>query len=102
MFALSRRFFSTEAVKEVEKVAAEAAKQLQKDYAVQCSNIMKVRGHHKVLMNTVKGKNGHEMTFDFTYGWPFRYYCKCNPSTEPLTKEMIDAFEVIYNFSCLF
>lgn len=94
MFVLSRRFFSAEAVKEVEKAAAEAAKQLQKDYTTQCSTVMKVRGHHKIALNTVKSKNGQEMRFDFSYGWPFRYYCKCNPSTEPVTKEMIQSFEV--------
>ena len=75
-------------------MAAETAKQLQKEYASQCSSIMKVRGHHKIAMNTVKSKNGHEMSFDFSYGWPFRYYCKCNTSAEPLTREMVESFEV--------
>ena len=94
MYAISRRFFSAEAVKEVEKVAAEATKQLQKEYASHRSEVMKVRGHHKIMMNTVKAKNGHEMSFDFSYGWPFRYYCKCNTSTEPVTRQMVESFEV--------
>ena len=94
MYAISRRFFSAEAVKEVEKVAAEATKQLQKEYASHCSEVMKVRGHHKIAMNTIKAKNGHEMNFDFSYGWPFRYYCKCNTSTEPVTRQMVESFEV--------
>ena len=94
MFVVARRFFSTGAVAETEKAAAEVAAKLQKEFSEHCANIMKVRGHRKLEMGTVKAKNGKEMTFDFTYGWPTRYYCKCNTSTEVVTKETIAQFEV--------
>ena len=102
MFVVARRFFSSGAVAETEKATAEMAAKLQKEFSEQCANIMKVRGHRKLEMGTVKSKNGKEMTFDFSYGWPTRYYCKCNTSSEVVTKEAIAQFEVECGGSCSF
>ena len=87
-------FFATGTVTEVEKVTTEVAAKLQKEFSEQCANVMKVRGHHKLQMETVKSKNGKEMKFDFSYGWPTRYYCVCNTSSETVTKDVITKFEV--------
>ena len=86
MFLVTRRFFATGTVTEVEKVTTEVAAKLQKEFSEQCANVMKVRGHHKLQMETVKSKNGKEMKFDFSYGWPTRYYCVCNTSSKPLQR----------------
>ena len=86
MQRIARRFFATEAAAELEKTAAEKATQLQKQFSEECAAIMKTRGHHKLQMGTVVSKNGSEMKFDFTYGWPFRYYCVCNMGTETVVK----------------
>lgn len=94
MQRIARRFFATEAAAELEKTAAEKATQLQKQFSEECAAIMKTRGHHKLQMGTVVSKNGSEMKFDFTYGWPFRYYCVCNMGTETVTKEAMKKFEV--------
>lgn len=94
MQTIARRFFATEAAAELEKTAAEKATQLQKLFSEECSNIMKTRGHHKLQMGTVVSKNGKEMKFDFSYGWPFRYYCVCNLGKETVTKEAMKKFEV--------
>ena len=94
MFLVTRRFFATGTVTEVEKVTTEVAAKLQKEFSEQCANVMKVRGHHKLQMETVKSKNGKEMKFDFSYGWPTRYYCVCNTSSETVTKDVITKFEV--------
>ena len=102
MFVVARRFFSSGAVAETEKASAEIAAKLHKEFSEQCANIMKTRGHRKLEMGTVKSKNGKEMTFDFSYGWPTRYYCKCNTSSEIMTKEAITQFEVGCGKSCLF
>ncbi|KNB44715.1 hypothetical protein JH06_3191 [Blastocystis sp. subtype 4] len=93
MFLVTRRFFATGTVTEVEKVTTEVAAKLQKEFSEQCANVMKVRGHHKLQMETVKSKNGKEMKFDFSYGWPTRYYCVCNTSSETVTKDVITKFE---------
>ena len=94
MQAIARRFFATEAAAELEKTAAEKATQLQELFSEQCATIMKTRGHHKLEMGTVVSKNGSEMKFDFTYGWPIRYYCVCNMAEETVTKEAMKKFEV--------
>lgn len=94
MFVVARRFFATGAVTEAEKASAEVAAKLQKEFSDQCFNVMKVRGHHKLELGTVKSKNGKSMTFDFSYGWPTRYYCKCNMSAKTITKEEMAQFEV--------
>ena len=94
MQKIIRRFFATEAAADLQKTAAEQTTQLQKLFSEECANIMKVRGHHKLQMGTVVSKKGNEMKFDFTYGWPFRYYCVCNLSEETVTKEAMKKFEV--------
>lgn len=94
MLPITRRFFTTATVQQTEKATAEVAAKLQKEFSEHCAAVMKMRGHKKFAMNTVKEKNGHSMTYDFSYGWPCRYYCKCNLSTEKVSKEAMLAFEV--------
>ena len=93
MFLVSRRFFTTGAV--AEKAATEVSAQLRKEFAERCAAMMKVHGHHKLEMDTVKSKNGHTLRLDFSYGWPFRYYCMVNTSEEMVTKEEMMKFEVV-------
>ena len=88
MLSVSRRFFATATVQGAEKASAEAAAKLQK------ASVMKMRGHKKFAMDTVKTKDGHSMTYDFSYGWPCRYYCKCDLTTETISKDAMLAFEV--------
>ena len=95
MFVIARRFFATEAAAGLQQKAAESTTELQKLFSNQSATLMKVRGHHKLQMDTVVSKRGKQMKFDFTYGWPFRYYCVCDLGTETVTKEAMLKFEVL-------
>lgn len=94
MLSVSRRFFATATVQGAEKASAEAAAKLQKEFAEHCASVMKMRGHKKFAMDTVKTKDGHSMTYDFSYGWPCRYYCKCDLTTQTISKDAMLTFEV--------
>lgn len=100
MLPITRRFFTTATVQQTEKVTAEVATKLQKEFSEHCAAVMKMRGHKKFAMGTVKEKNGHSMSYDFSYGWPCRYYCKCDLSTEKISKEAMLAFEVGMEKGC--
>ena len=53
------------------------------------------RGHCRIrLGETVTNSRGEPVSFDITYGWPLRYYCKCNFSSDPVSCEQIKEFEV--------
>lgn len=61
----------------------------------QCMDLIDKRGHCRIrLGETVLNTKGEPVSFDITYGWPFRHYCKCNFSNDPVSFEQIKEFEV--------
>lgn len=61
----------------------------------QCMDLIGKRGHCRIrLGETVLNTKGEPVSFDITYGWPFRHYCKCNFSSDPVSFEQIKEFEV--------
>ena len=62
-----------------------------------CTDLIERRGHRFIhLGETVIDSEGNPEFFDITYGWPIRYYCKCNFSDNPVFSDEIKAFEVIH------
>lgn len=60
-----------------------------------CTDLIERRGHRFIhLGETVIDSEGNPEFFDITYGWPFRYYCKCNFSDNPVLADEVKAFEV--------
>lgn len=60
-----------------------------------CMDLIDKRGHCRIrLGETVTNSKGDAISFDITYGWPIRYYCRCNFSNEPVSYGQIKEFEV--------
>lgn len=60
-----------------------------------CMDLISKRGHCRIrLGETLTTSKGEPVYFDISYGWPIRYYCRCNFSNEPVSFEQIKEFEV--------
>lgn len=60
-----------------------------------CTDLIERRGHRFIhLGETIIDSEGNPEFFDITYGWPIRYYCKCNFSDNPVQADEIKTFEV--------
>ena len=60
-----------------------------------CTDLIERRGHRfiRVGVKRVTSKGKTEV-FDITYGWPIRYYCRCNFSDNPVQSSELKQFEV--------
>lgn len=77
------------------RMYSEAASFNRELFLKQCIDLIEKRGHWRIRLGEEKTqKNGMKVSFDITYGWPIRYYCKCNFSNNPVQTADIKEFEV--------